>query len=143
MPSSPTIPLIYRIFFPTLDPTLATIGVISTLFSRKTFLVSYFPNPTVNHETRFALDALVGFFASTIVLQGFLLRLRPDDIAIWKTLQTSILLQNACMLGAFLRVKAREGMLDPRAWTRTEWGKQVGVLGAATVRIAFLLGVGL
>lgn len=141
--SSTTIPLFYRIFFPTFDPLLATVGVFSTLFYPKTFLVSYFTKPAINHETRFALDALVGFFASTIVLQVLLLRLRPNDIAVWKILQTSILVQNAFMLGGFFRIKAREEKLDLRAWTPAEWGKQVGLVSAATIRIAFILGVGL
>lgn len=141
--SSTAIPLVYRIFFPTLDPILATIGIFSTLFRPETFLVSYFPNPAITHETRFALDALVGFFGSPVVLQVFLLRLRPDDIAAWKILQACILVQNAFMLGGFLRIKSREGRADPRAWTRAEWGKQVGVVGAATIRIAFILGIGL
>jgi hypothetical protein len=141
MPTS--LPAVYRVFFTTIDPLLATTGIVSLLTTPETFLVSYFPNPKIAPETRFALDALTGFFASTVVLQVCLLRLRPDDREVWKLLQASILVQNATMVGAFCRVKQRAGQLNPGAWTRAEWGKLVGVGVAAAIRLAFVCGVGL
>lgn len=142
MPSN-SIPQFYIFFFSTLDPLLASTGITSVLFSPATFLFSYFQDPKIAPETRFTLDALAGFFASTVYLQVHLLRLRPTDIAVWKALQASILIQNAFMLGAFLRVKGREGKLNPAVWTGAEWGKQLAVVAAAGVRTAFLMGSGL
>lgn len=141
--ASTSIPQIYKISFSTLDSLLATTGITTVLFSPATFLISFFPSPQIHPETRFTLDALAGFFASTVYLQVYLLRLRPTDVPVWKALQTSILIQNVFMLGAFLRVKGREGKLSPAKWTGAEWGKQIAVVAAASVRVAFLMGVGL
>ena len=95
---STPIPLLYTLFFTTIDLLLATTGILSTLFSPQTFLVS----------------------------QVFLLRLRPNDILLWKILQASILVRNVGMLVAFVKVMAREGGLKPGVWTRAEWGSRLG-----------------
>ena len=138
--TTPTpIPPLYRTFFTTLDPLLATSGLLLTLLSPKLFLRSYFPHPTLTPETRFSLDANAGFFASTLLLQVYLLRLRPNDIGVWKALEAAVLLQDIAFVLGFLRVKGGAGM---GGWDLYEWAN-LAVLGAvAGVRGAFLLGVG-
>ncbi|KAK5168916.1 uncharacterized protein LTR77_006225 [Saxophila tyrrhenica] len=97
--STPAIPPSYHFIFTTLDPLLATGGLLTTLFLPNTFLESYFPHPTISPETRFTLDANAGFFASTLALQIVLLRIRPNDVGVWKTLQAAIALQDLAFLG--------------------------------------------
>jgi hypothetical protein len=139
-----TIPSFYRIFFATLDPLLAGTGILTAWLFPRTFLLSYFPDPRIiAPETRFTLDAIAGFFASTLLLQVYLLRIRPTDIGVWKAVQASIVIQDFAFLLAFQRVKAKGGDSSPTKWTLEEWGNLVILVGVATIRLAFLAGVGL
>lgn len=143
MSSSTPIPSFYRIFFTTLDPLLAAGGLLTTWLLPTTFLKSYFPHPVITPETRFTLDANAGFFASDIVLQVFLLRARPTDVGVWKAVQAAVVLQDFAFLAGFVRAAGEQGRLSPSAWTGMEWSN-LGVLAAvATIRVAFIAGVGL
>lgn len=138
-----TIPSPYRTFFTILDPVLATSGLLTTWLLPTTFLKSYFPHPVVTPETRFALDANAGFFASDIVLQVVLLRIRPNDVGVWKAVQAAVLLQDIAILLGFVRVAGEQGRLSPGTWSLMEWGNLLILVAVATIRLAFVAGVGL
>ncbi|KAJ9610422.1 hypothetical protein H2200_005199 [Cladophialophora chaetospira] len=143
MSSSP-FPAIYRIFFQTLDPLIALSGVLAHTLSPKTILSLYnasakFPPAT---ETVALLDVGNTFLLAVMPLQIVMLRLRPNDVAVWKCLQGSILIRDIGIIATVLRSLSAQGRLDVGLIKGDEWGN-LGILAAlAVLRTAFVLGVG-
>ena len=98
---SGSIPSFYRVFFTIIDPLIAASGVVANILEPNTILRSYSPVAVIppRTDTTVLLDTVAGFLSGTILLQTVLLRLRPSDIAVWKTLQMSILIVDLAMLG--------------------------------------------
>ncbi len=141
-PTTIAIPSFYRILFTIIDPVLCTGGIITCALLPRTYLTSYISNPIISPETKISLDVNAGFFAATLVLQLFLLRSRPNDVGIWKTVQAATVLTDFAALGAFVRVAGVQGRSAPGNWTLMEWSNNV-VLGVlAIIRTAFVLGIG-
>jgi hypothetical protein len=140
----PTIPSFYRLFFPTLDPLIAFSGILTNLLSPSTILTLY--NPAAHlpplPEALTLIDINAGFLFATTPLQIIMLRLRPDDVVVWKCLQGSILLQDLGILAAVGRALVTQGRASVGLVRLEEWGNIV-ILGAvAVIRAAFLLNVG-
>ncbi|KAL7004987.1 hypothetical protein EMMF5_005473 [Cystobasidiomycetes sp. EMM_F5] len=95
------------------------------------------------HETALALDALGGFFASLAFLQVVLLRLRPNDVGVWKCVQFAGVLVDVGVVGGFWRVLDRQGRLSLSAMRPEEKGQMIGTAVLGLVRLAFVLGVGI
>jgi hypothetical protein len=139
------IPTFYRIFFPTIDPIVASTGVIGNLFLPGDILKSYNPRAILPPalETEVLLQSSAGFLAGTMVLQIFLLRMRPHDIGVWKALQASIAVVDAAILGSVFRALDKQDRLALKDWRGLDW-INVGVTGTVlAIRLAFCLGVGL
>jgi hypothetical protein len=128
-----------------LDPLIALSGVLTHLLSPATMLKLYNPAATLppRPETLTLLDINAGFLLATMPLQIVMLRLRPNDVAVWKCLQGSILIQDLGIIAAVLRSLSVQGRLDLGLIRVDEWGN-IGILaGVAIIRAAFVLGVGL
>lgn len=139
------IPSAYRIFFATIDPLVASTGVIGNLFVQHGILDSYNPNakypPSI--ETKVCLQSLAGFLAGTMFLQIVLLRIRPRDIAVWKCLEASIAIVDCAIIAAVLKALDDQGRLSPELWRLPDW-TNLGVTGFVLLyRVSFLLGIGM
>ncbi|EMC99268.1 hypothetical protein BAUCODRAFT_146232 [Baudoinia panamericana UAMH 10762] len=138
---TPQIPRIYRVFFTTLDPLLAATGVLTALFYPSALLKPYSPIAALPPalETSSLLIMLAGFYAATLLLQVVVLRMRPDDLGLWRVLQLSILFQDVFILAAFARSMGIQGRLSPLAWHADEAGTIATTAGVGFVRARFLL----
>ncbi len=141
--SSP-IPSFYRLFFPTLDPLIALSGILTNILLPGTILTLYDPSARLPpaFETSTLLDVNTGFLLATIPLQIIMLRLRPNDVAVWKCLQGSILVQDLGIIVAVLRSLSGQGRLDVAEIKGSELGNLAILAGVGILRTAFLLGVG-
>lgn len=143
--SSSPIPSLYRAFFSTYDPFIAVLGILTPYLSPRTSLKLYNPNaatlalpPSIETSTLLHINA--GFLAATTPLQVIMLRLRPHDVAVWKCLQGSILVQDLWILASVVH-----GLNGQKAWglMGVDGWVNLGILaGLAVFRTAFLLGVG-
>ena len=138
-----SIPAPYRIFFTTLDPLFAITGTITSLFFPSAILGPSAPSqPTP--ETTFLLQSLAGFYTACFILQVFLLRARPHDLTVWRTLQASLLVTDIAIVAAFIKFHGgRHGTVIPIFWKLEEAGNFVVTAGIGVVRVLFLLGVGM
>ncbi|KIW65375.1 hypothetical protein PV04_07640 [Phialophora macrospora] len=143
MPSQ--IPGFYRLFFPTLDPLIALTGSLTHLLSPATILTLYNPSAALPPaiETTTLLDIIAAYLLATTPLQIIMLRLRPDDVPLWKCLQGSLLVQDVGIVAAVVRSLSAQGRLSPGLITGGEWGNLVILGGVGILRAGFLLGVGL
>jgi hypothetical protein len=147
MPSSSSpIPAFYRLFFPTLDPLIALTGSLTHLLSPRTILTLYNPSAALPPaiETTTLLDIIAAYLLATTPLQVIMLRLRPADVALWKCLQGSLLVQDVGIVAAVVRSLSAQGRLHrPGLITAAEWGNLAVLAGVGILRAGFLLGVGI
>ena len=139
------IPPIHRTFFTTLDPMIASLGVLGNLFMPASILKSYTPDyqTPIANETTVLLNSSAGYLACIMVLQIFLLRARPNDLVVWKTVQGAFCVTDVAILWALCNVLSVEGRTGVGSWRVEEWGN-IGVTGlCAVLRGAFVMGVGL
>ena len=136
----------YSIFFPTIDPLFAALGVFGSLFAQPTLLHEFNPlfNPAsiVPIETAVCLERFAGALSGFIVLQIFLLRAKWNDLVVWRYLQGSLLTLNVFMLGAMAKALRAQGRLSLGKLLGSDWlglGITSGLMGA---RVAFLMGFG-
>lgn len=138
------IPRIYRVFFSSIDPLLALMGVGANIFNPRFILEGFMPKfafpPAV--ETRLMLDREAGFFAGIALLQIGLLRAKPKDVTVWKYIQGNLLLVDLFQLAGFIRAFVDGGRTDVAQWRGGDWGNVIGYAALAAFRAAFLLGVG-
>jgi hypothetical protein len=142
---SSSIPTFYRIFFPSIDPIFAFAGVLTNLFAQPAILNSYnasFTSHNIPIETAVCMEMTSGFLLAIFFLQIVLLRIRPDDLAVWRCVQISILIQDIAILYAFAKSLSAQGRLDWESWRAEEWTNYLITAGAASTRVAFLTGVG-
>lgn len=139
------VPSFYRIWFTIVDPVLSLVGICGNIFTPTTVLKSYSPSfvsPPAS-ETILLLDTKTAFVAGLGFLQIVLLRAKPADITVWRTVQASTLLANLGMLSAFARALSLQGRTDLRVWRSEEWTNYAVTAGLAVIRSAFLLGIGM
>ena len=138
------IPPFYRHFFTTFDAIGALTGVLGNFFTPAPILDSYNPNAQIppSLETRLLLDSSAGFLLGTMFLQTVLLRLRPRDLTVWRCVQTMIGIVDVVLLGSFTRTLNEQGRLNPGMWRGMEWMNMLFTAFVLSIRVAFLLGVG-
>lgn len=141
----PPIPAYWRIWFATIDPLIASTGIVGNIFSPEVVLGSYSPKPVIPPaiETKVLLETSAGFFAGIMFLQVILLRLRSRDVTVWKCVQASISLADVAIILSVLAALNNQGRLDPSLWRWEEVGNLVLTTFALTTRVLFLLGVGM
>ncbi|KAK5115350.1 hypothetical protein LTR62_001550 [Meristemomyces frigidus] len=143
--STPTIPASYRIFFTTIDPLLALTGFISALFVPTAIVGTHLPvsGQEPPAETTFLLQTLAGFYLALLVLEVYLLRVRPHDLTIWRALEFSLLLTDFFLVGATAKWLGAEGGLNPLFWGLGEVGAIALTAGLGVIRVLFIIGVGM
>ena len=140
-----TIPSFYRVWFTTIDPLLALMGVLGRVFAPESILEAYSPSyvspPTI--ETSLLLDATAGFYAGMMYLQLVLLRTKATDLAVWRHVLASFLLVNLSVLVGLAKALVARQATDWRAWRAEEWTSLGITAGEAIIKTAFLLGIGI
>ena len=141
------IPIFYRVVFTFIDPGFCLMGFALHLFDTRSTLLGYSPNavhpPAV--ETVHLLDSMAGFFLALGLLEGFLLRVKATDAAVWRVVQASISVLDIIMVFGAVRAMTAEGRMDLTYWRGDDWRLVVGnaVRGVARLACAFGLGFGI
>ncbi|RDW74855.1 hypothetical protein BP6252_05997 [Coleophoma cylindrospora] len=135
--ASPIKPLYYY-WFTIVDPILAVIAILSSLFDPASLLLSLTPRATLPRpEVSILLAALAGAYACLLVLHWFVLRPRPNDVALWKSVQAGqALFEAAKLAGVCWAISIGEGV-STQVWIN------IGITASLIVfRIGFLLDMG-
>lgn len=139
------IPAAYRIWFATLDPLIASTGVLGNIFSPHDVLNSYYPKaadpPAI--DTKVLLDTSSGFYLGIMFLQIVLLRLRSRDVTVWKCVQASIAIVDVAIIAAVLMALDTQDRLSPSLWRWQEAGTFCLTSSVLVSRLLFVCGVGL
>ncbi|KAJ9643784.1 hypothetical protein H2204_001929 [Knufia peltigerae] len=138
-----SIPRFYRTFFTSIDPVIASSGVIANLFFPSLILKSYTATPKLppTTETVALLHGSAGCLLSTMFLQIVLLRLKSSDMTVWRCLQTSILIQDVALISSLFVAVADQGR-GVTTLTAEEFGNLGALLGVGGIRVAFLMRLG-
>ena len=133
----------YRVFFTTIDPIIALMGVLTPLLAPEAYLQSFSPSPALppTIETTLSLDILASCFGGTMILQLWLLRARPRDLVVWRAVEAFILVTDIGILGGYARALSVQGRVLPMYWRQEEWS-QIGIVSmVGLIRMCFLLGL--
>jgi hypothetical protein len=131
----------YRFWFTTLDPIFSATVPLGALFAPALSVKSFAPPAALppSIEATVLLTILSGFFCALILLEVYLLRARPNDLAVWNSVQAGTLIVDVHLLYTLAKVLG----LDPRTWRVEEWANVVFTSWVAVLRIVFLMGVGI
>jgi hypothetical protein len=125
--------------------TVATWGACLFFFQRDAVIDSFIPVAEAprNPAHDFVLVQVGAHLVACAVLSVFALRLRPDDVPLWRVVQASYLAVDVLYVGGTVASLAAQGRLSPLAWRAADWAclSITGSLGSA--RTAFILGLGM
>ena len=114
------------------------------LFDQRSTLLGYSPNavhpPTT--ETVHLLDSMAGFFLTLGLLEAVLLRVKPNDVAVWRIVEASVSVLDIVMVFAAVRAMTVEGRMDLTYWRGDDWRLVVGNAGMGIARLACAAGLG-
>ena len=140
------IPPFYRIFFTSIDPLIALSGAYISLFDPETILASSFPRSSIYAKPTPPITVLLtqasGAFVMMAYFMIFMLRY-TDDVKIWKMFEFGILITDFTLFLSLSDALGIQGRLDVGAIRWEEWGTIVITGFVTSVRVAFLVGVGL
>jgi hypothetical protein len=135
----------YRVWFTTIDPVLSLSGVLGNLFAPAAILRSYSPSfvsPPAT-ETTVLLYTAAGFLAGHMLLSIGLLRAKPNDVTVWRAFQANSSIVDFFMIAGLAQAASVQGRLSLRTWRAEDWINVCVLFGVATIRLAFLAGVGM
>jgi hypothetical protein len=137
-----SLPLVYRLFFLSIEPLSALLGAYSTYFHPNSSLPSLPspPSPLPPHTT-ITLSQLANMYLFFALNEALVLR-ATADMRVWRTLLCILLLADFGHLWAMKSLGASV-FWDLRGWGVWECANLGVVYGGAMLRIAFLAGVGL
>ena len=110
----------YRIIFTIVDPIFTLVGIAGNLLAPTDILKSYTPlfvSPPAP-ETTFLLGTTAGWYAASLVNQVYILRARPNDLAVWRAIQGGTAIVDVAMLAGIARILAAEKRLNLRRGAR-------------------------
>lgn len=132
---------IYRHWFTIGDPLLAVTGIISNLFFPSSILLSITPNALISQprpETTMLMQSNAGIYICLLILHRFVLKPRPGDVALWKSVQAGQTIYEGAKLAAVLW-----GIFGLGEGVSSNSCTNIGITTCAILfRVAFLLGVG-
>ncbi|KAI0180079.1 hypothetical protein GGR52DRAFT_226130 [Hypoxylon sp. FL1284] len=143
-PRQTVLPLAYRAFFLIIEPISALVGAFYAHFRQDeylamtTHLASSSPVPL---GTSVVLSQLANLYLLFALNEALVLR-ATGDLRVWRTVLFGLLLADfghlysVCGLGSWV-------YWDASRWNAMDWGNVAFVYLGATMRIAFLSGVGL
>lgn len=143
-PSSFKLPVAYRLFFLIIEPISALVGAFYAHFRQAEYLrlthasTATAPVPT---GTSVVMSQLANLYLLFALNEALVLR-STGDLRVWKTVLFVLLVAD---LGHLYSVSAvGSGVYwNVASWNAIDWGNVPFVYVGASMRIAFLLGVGL
>ncbi|KAL2020016.1 hypothetical protein VTK56DRAFT_8919 [Thermocarpiscus australiensis] len=137
------LPLPYRLFFLLIEPIATLVGAYYAHFRQPTYLelthaVSA-PSP-VPLGTSIAMSQLANLYFAFAISEALVLR-STSDLRVWKTLLFCLLVADFGHLYT-VRVLGPQIYWSVSEWNAIDWGNIPFVYVGASMRIAFLLGVG-
>jgi hypothetical protein len=134
----------YKFWFFLIDPILALSGVYILYWTPDFFLSGVNPayKGPISSETVVLLDTGAAWLIAATILEQGLLRVRPEDVVVWKYFAASICVVDTLVCAATLRALESQGRFGLENWRWEEW-VNLGSTGAcAVVRLALVLGIG-
>ncbi|KAK3302773.1 uncharacterized protein B0T15DRAFT_497235 [Chaetomium strumarium] len=138
-----TLPLPYRLFFLLIEPIATAVGAYYAFFDQRTYLdlthAASAPSP-IPLGTSIAMSQLANLYFAFALSEALILR-STSDLRVWKTMLF-------CLLVADLGHLYTVGVLGPQIywrvseWNAIDWGNIGFVYLGASMRTAFLAGVG-
>ncbi|KAI1771317.1 hypothetical protein F4818DRAFT_445339 [Hypoxylon cercidicola] len=142
-PRQTVLPLAYRAFFLIIEPISALMGAFYAHFRQHEYLAmtTRVPPWQVPLDTSIVLSQLANLYLLFALNEALVLR-STGDLRVWKTVLFVLL------VGDFGHLYSVSGMgwrvyWDVTSWNSMDWGNVGFVYLGATMRMAFLAGVGL
>lgn len=138
-----TLPLPYRLFFLLIEPIATLVGAYFAHFDQPTYLDLTHASSAPSHipqGTSIAMSQLANLYFAVAIIEALVLR-STSDLRVWKTMLFCLLIAD---LGHLYTVRS----LGPQIywtvfeWNAIDWGNIPFVYLGASMRIAFLAGVG-
>lgn len=148
------LPRAYQVFFLVIEPLAALVGAVYAHFFQTAYLTmthaASFPSRAssvtsgageVPLGTSVVMSQLANLYLLFTLNEALVLR-STGDLRVWKTLLFVLLVAD---LGHLYSLKALGGAVywDVPRWNAIDWGNVPFVYAGASMRIAFLMGVGL
>ncbi len=138
-----TLPLLYRLFFLLIEPLATLLGAYFAFFDQETYLnlthTSSYP-ASIPLGTSIVMSQLGNMYFAFALSEALILR-STSDLRVWKAVIFCLLVADAGHLYT-VRVLGPEIFWSISEWNAIDWGNIGYVYIAASLRIAFLLGVG-
>ncbi|KAK8049846.1 hypothetical protein PG994_011576 [Apiospora phragmitis] len=141
-----TLPLPYRLFFLVIEPISALVGAYYAHFRKADYLtLTHAPTApsgdAILAGTSIVLSQLANLYLLFALNEALVLR-ATSDMFVWKTVLFVLLLAD---LGHLYSVAALGPRVywDVASWNAIDWGNVPFVYLGASMRLAFLLGVGI
>jgi len=140
------LPLPYTLFFLYIEPFSTIVGAIYAHFAQHTYLqLTHAPSApilsAVPTATSIALTQLANLYLAFTLNEALVLR-ATRDVRVWRALLFGLLVADFGHLYS-VNLKGLQVYYDVLGWNAIDWGNVAFVYCGATMRICFLLGVGL
>ncbi|KAL2128461.1 hypothetical protein VTI74DRAFT_9130 [Chaetomium olivicolor] len=138
-----TLPLPYRLFFLLIEPIATAVGAYYAFFDQKTYLdlthASSAPSP-IPLGTSIAMSQLANLYMAFALSEALVLR-STSDLRVWKAVLFCLLVADFGHLWT-VRVLGRDIYWSVTEWNAIDWGNIGFVYVGASMRMAFLTGIG-
>ncbi|KAI1212395.1 uncharacterized protein F4807DRAFT_369859 [Annulohypoxylon truncatum] len=144
-PRQTVLPLAYRAFFLIIEPTSALVGAFYAHFRQDEYLAMTTHTSSSSSPVSFGLSIIMSQLANLYLLfalnEALVLR-STGDLRVWRTVLFGLLLAD---FGHLYSIAAHGAWMywDVRRWNAIDYGNVPFVYLGASMRIAFLAGVGL
>lgn len=138
-----TLPLPYRIFFLLIEPIATLVGAYFAFFDQRMYLdlthASSAPSP-IPLGTSIAMSQLANLYFAFALSEALVLR-STSDLRVWKAVLFCLLVADFGHLYT-VRVLGPQIYWSVSEWNAIDWGNIGFVYLGASMRIAFLTGIG-
>jgi len=137
------LPLPYRLFFLLIEPLATLAGAYYAHFDQQTYLtLSHAPSApfTIPLGMSITMSQLGNMYFAFAMIEALVLR-STSDLRVWKTLLFCLLVAD---VGHLLSIRALGTQIywNVAVWNAIDWGNVLFVYVGASMRIAFLMGLG-
>ncbi len=143
-PTSFELPVAYRVFFLFIEPVSALVGAYFAHFNQSSYLsltdASSAPSP-IPRGTSIVLSQLANLYLLFALNEALVLR-ATGDLRVWKTVLFGLLVADFGHLYT-IHTLGPDVFWNYSRWNAIDWGNVPFVYLGASMRIAFLAGVGL
>ncbi|KAL0932420.1 uncharacterized protein CTRU02_213373 [Colletotrichum truncatum] len=139
-----SVPLIYRLFFLAIEPISALVGAFYAHFRQDEYLLlthAVSKPEVIPQGTGIVLSQLANLYLFFALNEALVLRSTPD-LQVWKTVLFVLLIADFGHLYT-VRSLGIEVYYNFTQWNAIDWGNVPFVYVGASMRIAFLAGVGM